>query len=123
VIFRSRLDVTELRRLGPLIEHHHAFPNRTNVQLARVVDRRTVELLIWERGAGETQASGSSSCAVVAAAYRRGLVDAEVAAQMPGGELFVRVDEAGRLWQRGPVEEIARVTLSADLIRQLQALP
>ncbi len=123
VIFRSKLDVTELRRLGPLVERHPAFPQRTNVQLAHVVDRATLELLIWERGAGETRASGSSSCAVVAAAYRAGLVDAAVTARMPGGNLAVRVDVDGNLWQRGPVEEIARVTLSADLIRRLQALP
>ncbi len=123
VIFRPFLDVTELRRLGPRVERHAAFPRRTNVQLAHVVDRHTLELLIWERGAGETQASGSSSCAVVAAAFRAGLVDADVTARMPGGELAVRVDGGGNLWQRGPVEEIARVTLSPELIARLQALP
>jgi len=123
VIFRDRLDVTELRRLGPLVERHAAFPNRTNLQLARAVDRHAVELLIWERGAGETQASGSSSCAVVAAAARLGLVDPEVTARMPGGELFVRVAPDRRLWLRGPVEEVAHVELSPALIRRLQALP
>jgi len=68
VAFRPELDVTELRALGPLIEHHAAFPNRTNAQFARAISRGAVELLIWERGAGETQASGSSACAVVAGA-------------------------------------------------------
>jgi diaminopimelate epimerase len=76
-------------RLGPLVECHAAFPNRTNVQLARAVDRNTVELLIWERGAGETQASGSSSCAVVAALHRLGHVAERVTARMPGGELDI----------------------------------
>ncbi len=123
VIFRDVLDVDEVRRLGPLVERHVAFPNRTNVQFAHVLDRTSVELLIWERGAGETQASGSSSCAVVAAAYRAGMVDADVVARMPGGDLAVRIDADGRVWQRGPVEEIARVILSPDLIRRLQALP
>jgi diaminopimelate epimerase len=123
VILRDQLDVTELRRIGPLVERHPAFPNRTNVQLARAAGRRRVELLIWERGAGETQASGSSSCAVVAAAHHLGLVDTNVTASMPGGELFVRIDAEGRLWLRGPVQEVARITLSPDLIRQLQALP
>jgi diaminopimelate epimerase len=123
VIFRPALDRTELLRLGPLVEQHAAFPKRTNVQLAHVVGRATVDVLIWERGAGETRASGSSACAVVAAARREGLVDADVAARMPGGELSVRVDGEGKLWQRGPVEELARITLSAELIRRLQALP
>jgi diaminopimelate epimerase len=123
VLFRPELDITELHRLGPLVERHPAFPRRTNVQLAHVVDPGTVELLIWERGAGETRASGSSACAVVAAAHRAGLVAAEVSARMPGGELSVRVGSDGRLWQRGPVEELARITLSPELIRRLQALP
>jgi diaminopimelate epimerase len=121
----DELDVMELRRLGPLIERNPAFPNRTNVQFARVKDPTTVQLLIWERGAGETQASGSSACAVVAACHHLGLIDAqvEVTAKMPGGELFVRIDAGGRIWQRGPVEEVAHVTLSNDLIARLQALP
>jgi diaminopimelate epimerase len=123
VIFVEQLDIMELRHLGPLIERHPTFPQRTNVQFAHVVDRQTIDLLIWERGAGETQASGSSSCGVVAAAYRAGLVDTEVTARMPGGELSVRVDGEGSIWQRGPVEEVARISLSADLIRRLQALP
>jgi diaminopimelate epimerase len=125
VILRPRLDVSELRRLGPLVERHPLFPNRTNVQLARAVDRRRVELLIWERGAGETRASGSSACAVAAACHRRGLVDgqADVTASMPGGELHLRVDERGSVWMRGPVEEVAYVTLAPDLIARLQGLP
>jgi diaminopimelate epimerase len=121
----SELDVTELRTLGPLIENHPAFPNRTNVQLARAVARDRVELLIWERGAGETQASGSSACAVVAALTRLGMVDAnvDVTASMTGGDLHIRIDGHGALWMKGPVEEVAQVTLSSELIARLQALP
>jgi diaminopimelate epimerase len=59
----------------------------------------------------------------VAAAHRMALVDTDVAARMPGGELFVRIEPDGRLWLRGPVEEVARISLSQDLIRRLQALP
>jgi diaminopimelate epimerase len=125
VIVRPRLDVTDLRRLGPLVEHHPAFANRTNVQLARPESRDHVALLIWERGAGETQASGSSACAVVAALSKLGLIDAnvDITASMPGGDLRIRVAADGALWMRGPVEEIAQITLSAELIARLQALP
>ena len=125
VIPRLRLDVTELRRYGPVVEHHPAFPNRTNVQLARTLSRTAVELLIWERGAGETRASGSSSCAVVAALHHIGQVDAgvDVTAHMPGGELTIRIESDGSLWMKGPVEEVAHITLSNDLIARLQALP
>ena len=124
VILGQLLDVRELRRLGPLIERHPAFSNRTNVQLARAAGRDRVELLIWERGAGETRASGSSACAVVAACHRLGLVDGQrgVTASMPGGELRIRVDEHGSVWMTGPVEEVARISLSQDLIVRLQAL-
>lgn len=123
VLFRDRLDVTELHRLGPLIERHPAFSNRTNVQFVHPLSNAALELLIWERGAGETQASGSSSCAAVAAAHRAGLVGTHVTAHMPGGELDIRTDPQGRLWLRGPVEEVASITLSSDLIRRLHALP
>jgi diaminopimelate epimerase len=124
VIFRDQIDITQLRRLGPSAERHPAFPNRTNVQLARVVDRAHVELLIWERGAGETQASGSSACAVVAAAQHLGLVDqaAQITASMPGGHLDISIDRHQHIWMRGPVEETASITLSAELIARLHAL-
>ncbi len=123
VILRQALDVTDLRRLGPLVEQHPAFPNRTNVQLARAPARDRVELLIWERGAGETQASGSSGCAVVAACHRLGLVSTDVTAAMPGGELRIRIDADGSLVLRGPVEEVASISLSRELVARLQALP
>jgi diaminopimelate epimerase len=125
VMMRPRLDITELRRIGPLVERHPAFPQRTNVQLARALARDQVELLIWERGAGETRASGSSACAVVAALRKLDLVDAnvDVTASMPGGDLHVWAAADGTLRQRGPVEEVAQVTLSGELIARLQALP
>jgi len=123
VVIHQALDISTLKRLGPRLELDPAFPNRTNVQLGRAVTRNRVELLIWERGAGETQASGSSACAVVAAFHRLGLVDSDVAAAMPGGELHVRIDERGNFILRGPVEEVAHVSLSAELIARLQALP
>src|SRR5213076_1791365 len=75
VTFVNRLDDAECRRLGPLIENHPAFPNRTNVQFARPHARDTLDILIWERGAGFTLASGSSSCGAAAAAVKNGLCD------------------------------------------------
>lgn len=123
VVPRDVLNVADLRRLGPLIEQHHAFPERTNVQLARPLDRGRVEALIWERGAGETLASGSSACAVAAVFRHLGLVDETVSISMPGGDLLIRVDEDGGLHMRGPAEEIASVTVSPDLLARLRALP
>jgi diaminopimelate epimerase len=121
VVFVDDLDETELNRLGPAIEHHAAFPNRTNVQFARVLDRGRVAILIWERGAGETLASGSSSCAVAAACHRLGLVDRDVTIAMEGGELAIRVQENGEITMEGPVEETFRGEFSAELLARLAA--
>jgi diaminopimelate epimerase len=119
VVFVDRLEEAEVRRLGPLIERHPAFPNRTNVQFARVRARDGVDILIWERGAGWTLASGSSSCAVAAAAVRNGLTGRQVTVRMPGGELDVEVREDWSLRLAGPVEEICTGVLSAEFERQL----
>lgn len=121
VVFVPKLDVGELRRFGPLIERHRSFPNRINVQFARVRSRRRVDILIWERGAGETLASGSSSTAVVAAAFRHGLVDRNVVVTMPGGELSIEIDGGGVLHLRGDAEPVCRgrlLTTDKDLSRK-----
>jgi diaminopimelate epimerase len=120
VILVDDVEAVDLRRLGPLIETHPAFPNRTNVQFAQVLGRRAVQIVIWERGAGETLASGSSSCAVAAACYRRGLVDAEMTIVMPGGELQIQIDQQGEIQMTGPVEEVCRGTFSPEFLARLQ---
>jgi len=120
VTFVPRLDEAECRRLGPLIERHPAFPNRTNVQFARVHARDTVDILIWERGAGYTLASGSSSCGAASAAVRTGLCDhGRVRVRMPGGELVVDVRPDWSLRLEGPVEEVYRGSLSAEFAESL----
>jgi len=88
------LDVVDVRtadvaRLGPAIEAHAVFPQRCNVGFMRVVDRTTIDLRVFERGAGETLACGTGACAAVASAHRRGLVDDDVAVRLPGGQLVV----------------------------------
>jgi diaminopimelate epimerase len=113
------LAAIDLFRLGPLIERHPAFPQKTNVQFAQVIDRAHVKALIWERGAGHTLASGSSSCAVVAACLDRGLVDREVTVQMEGGDLHIRVAEDGEIEMEGPVEEICHGHFSPELRARL----
>lgn len=120
VTFVERLDEAECRRLGPLIENHPAFPNRTNVQFARVHARDIVDILIWERGAGYTLASGSSSCGAASAAVRNGLCDhGRVRVRMPGGELVIDVRSDWSLRLEGPVEEVYRGTLSAGFAETL----
>lgn len=101
-------DVSErkARELGPLVENHESFPNRINVQLLKVIDRATIEIGIWERGAGYTLASGSSSCAAAGAAHRLGLVDDKVTVKMPGGNLFVEIGKDYLVHLTGEVEGV-----------------
>ncbi len=105
----------DLFKLGPLIENHPAFPNRTNVQFAQVTGRHEVKALIWERGAGHTLASGSSSCAVAVACYDRGLVESPVTVHMEGGDLKIELDPDLNLVMTGPVEEVCAGRFSSDL--------
>ncbi len=110
----------DLMALGPALEHHALFPKRTNVQLAVPTGPKELSILIWERGAGETQASGSSSCAAASAAVRLGLVASPVAVRMPGGTLTIHVAEDFNLTMKGPVAEVARGGLSPSFIRGLR---
>jgi len=111
VRFVPHLHPEVLRSLGPQLETHPIFPNRTNVQLASVRSRAAVDALIWERGAGETLASGSSSCAVAAAAHRLGLVDRKVEVRMPGGVLRIEIGADYSLRMTGPATPIYRGAL------------
>jgi diaminopimelate epimerase len=123
VIFRKTGDSwsrEELLALGPALEHHPIFPKRTNVQLAVPTGAKELTILIWERGAGETQASGSSSCAAASAAVRLGLVRSPVTVKMPGGILTIEVDEDFSLTMKGPVAEVARGSLSPSFVRSLR---
>jgi diaminopimelate epimerase len=110
----------ELLELGPVLENHPLFPRRTNVQLAVPTGPKELYILIWERGAGETEASGSSSCAAAAAALRLGLVKSPVTVKMPGGKLRIDVSATFDLTMEGPVAEVARGTLSPAFVRTLK---
>jgi len=94
-------DPEDVTRLGPLLERHPRFPNRTNVQVVRVDAHGEVTARVWERGVGETTASGSSAVAVAAATHG----DGEVLVHFPGGDLRVRLG-GGRAWLTGPAEPV-----------------
>ena len=100
---------------GPDLETHPNFPNRTNVQFLQVIDRANIRLEIWERGAGYTLASGSSSSAAVAVAHKLGLVDRSVTVHMPGGELRVEIGDAFAIRQSGPVHQVAEGTMHPEM--------
>ena len=111
VVFGEPVTKERCLELGPHLEVHPAFPERTNVQLCEPIDRARVRAEIWERGAGYTLASGTSASAVAAACMRRGLVDAKVTVVMPGGELAVRREDDGDLVQSGPARRVYRASV------------
>jgi len=111
VVFGEPVTRARCLEVGPHLERHRAFPERTNVQLCEVVDRKHVRIEIWERGAGYTLASGTSASAVAAACMRRGLVDDAVTVSMPGGDLAVRREANGNLVQSGPARRVYRATV------------
>jgi len=119
VVLTDDPDAVEIHRVGPLLEHHPLCPERTNVQFVRVLGRDRVRIRIWERGVGETLASGSSACAVAAACVRRGLTECDLSVEMPGGVLRVRVDESFRLQMTGPASEVYTGVLSQEFVEGL----
>ncbi len=122
VIFSDNLNDQEVLTYGPLIEKHPIFPKRINVQFVKPLSRNEIEMLIWERGAGYTLASGSSSCAAVAAAYKKGIVDKEVVVNMPGGKLIITLDENWNIRLCGSASQICEGTFSEELVEELKSI-
>jgi diaminopimelate epimerase len=106
VIFVPELGAVNLSEIGPLIEYHPIFPDRTNVEFAHALSRDEIEILIWERGAGHTLSSGTGSCAAAVAASLNGLTDRSVRVRTEGGALRVDWREDNRIMLTGSAEVI-----------------
>jgi diaminopimelate epimerase len=119
VVIKKELDEKEIRTYGPLLENHPLFPNRINVQFARVLSDHDAQILIWERGAGYTLASGSSSCAVSCILFKRGLTKSDLTMHMQGGMLKIQIDKNWNIRMTGEVREIARGSLGQELLEDL----
>ena len=119
VVLRDTLDIDEIKKYGPLMENNKLFPHRINVQFAKVINEKEVEILIWERGAGFTLASGSSSCAVASVLFKKGLIEPTVKIKMLGGALTISIDKLWNLQMTGEVKQIAEGCLSAELLDEL----
>jgi diaminopimelate epimerase len=107
------------RELGPLIENHPAFPNRTNVQFMATEDEHRIRIEVWERGAGYTRSSGSSSCAAAAVACRLGLCSSPVTVVTQGGELLVTLDDAYHARLEAPVAAVGCGRFSDEFLSAL----
>jgi diaminopimelate epimerase len=102
-------------RYGPHLETHPNFPRKTNVQFLQVLDRANIRIEIWERGAGYTLASGSSSSAAAAVAHKLGLVDADVTVHMPGGRIGIIISPDFAIRMTGTVNQVADGHLRPEL--------
>ena len=111
-------DISEelARRIGPDIENHANFPQRINLQLLKAIDRNTIQIEIWERGAGYTLASGSSSSAAAAVAHKIGLCDRDIRVRMPGGEIEIQISEDYDIHMSGPATRVGTMVLDEKFL-------
>jgi diaminopimelate epimerase len=103
------------RQYGPLLETHPRFPNRTNVQFMKVLDRKNIRIEIWERGAGYTLASGSSSSAAAAVAHRLGRCDREISVHMPGGVIAIEIGDGFAIRMTGGVTKVSDGVMAREM--------
>jgi diaminopimelate epimerase len=116
IFWVSDLNVVDLGKVGPMLEHHPLFPEAANISLAQVVARDHVLLKVWERGAGLTRACGTAACATMAAGHRIKIIDAACTITLPGGDLFMAVNGEGHVLMTGPAAYEFEGTLPEGLL-------
>ena len=119
VVLRPAVSADDARHWGPLIETDPRFPNRTNVQFMQILDRSNISIEIWERGAGYTLASGSSSSAAAAVAHRLGLCDQEITVHMPGGRIEIEISAGYEISMTGSVTRVAAGTIDPEMFAEI----
>jgi diaminopimelate epimerase len=120
IFWVDRLDIVDLGKVGPMLEHHRLFPEQANISLARVTSAETIELKVWERGAGLTKACGSAACAAAVAAARKGLTGRRVGVVLPGGPLEIHWRDDDHILMTGPVQLERRHQLDPALLEAAQ---
>ncbi len=107
VVYTDDVDGLEIEKIGPYFETHEKFPRKTNTEFVRVIDRNTVQMRVWERGAGETWACGTGACAVLVATVLNGLCERSATVKLRGGDLFIEWDEkTNHVFMTGPATEV-----------------
>jgi diaminopimelate epimerase len=118
VVLSNHPTPKEAHHYGPLIEVDPRFPNRTNVQFMRVMDHNNIQIEIWERGAGYTLASGSSSTAAAAVARRLGLCNSDITVHMPGGQIKIQFDDDFEATMTGPVTKVCDGNIADEMFEK-----
>ena len=117
VIILDNISEKLVKEIGPFVENAEYFPNRINLQIVKVIDRNNIKIEIYERGAGYTLASGSSSCAAASAVYKLGLIDKKVNVHMPGGVLNIEIMKDGMIYMIGPVMKIGSIKVAEQFMK------
>ncbi len=120
VVLTDEPSSADASHYGPIIENDPRFPNRTNVQFLKVIDRGNIQIEIWERGAGYTLASGSSSTAAAAVAYKLGLCGADITVHMPGGNISINFSESFSATMTGPVTKVCEGVISEEMFGKIK---
>src|SRR5205807_7333633 len=111
----NEISADAARQFGPLLETHANFPKRTNVQFLKVLDRTNIQIEIWERGAGYTLASGSSSSAAAAVAHKLGMCEPSLTVHMPGGAIEIEIGSDFSIVMTGPVTKVCDGIISEEM--------
>lgn len=118
VIPMESISKEKVIEIGKHSEGAKYFPNKINTQIAKVIDKNTIQIEIFERGAGYTLASGSSSCAAATALYKLGLIDNKVTVNMPGGKLFINITDDFYVYMIGEVKKVGSVIINEDFLKK-----
>lgn len=115
IVYMDSIDDLEIEKIGPLFEHHEVFPERTNTEFIEVVDRKTLKMRVWERGAGETWACGTGACATLVASVLNGLCENEATIKLLGGDLKITWDrERDLIFMEGPATTVFEGTIEIE---------
>ena len=112
VFFVDNIEDYDLKEIGPQIENHNYFPEKCNVTLAKVINRKLIRIKVWERGAGLTKACGTAACATVVAANINGLVDKKTDIEFELGKLSISIDQNNSIHMKGPVSDIKNIEIN-----------
>ena len=114
ISFVDNVETFPVEKIGPEIEHHPSFPQRTNVEFVQIENNQEIKMRVWERGAGETLACGTGACAAAVASMLNEKVTRKVTVKLPGGELFIEWLGDNRVFMTGPAEEVFEGRVSAS---------
>lgn len=112
IIFMDKVSPELVRELGPYVENADVFPERVNLQICRLISNGNIDMEIWERGSGYTQASGTGSCAAAAAAFKLGMVEKRINVNQPGGMLEINIEDDGTIYMIGKVGYVTDIRIA-----------